>query len=109
MSDVMEDAPTGPIPPAGHAARPMLPRFIRAFAVPIVLAWVVIVALLNTVVPQLEEVGKMRAVSMSPNDAPARPADDRSPWERRQNCLDLIGTRVGSLTAGQRGGFRWKS
>ena len=71
MSDVMEDAPTGPIPPAGHAARPMLPRFIRAFAVPIVLAWVVIVALLNTVVPQLEEVGKMRAVSMSPNDAPA--------------------------------------
>ena len=67
----MEDAPTGPIPPAGHAARPMLPRFIRAFAVPIVLAWVVIVALLNTVVPQLEEVGKMRAVSMSPNDAPA--------------------------------------
>ncbi len=36
------------------------------------LGWLVIVGLLNTVVPpQLEEVGKMRAVSMSPNDAPA--------------------------------------
>ncbi|MDF2584545.1 MAG: rane protein [Mycobacterium sp.] len=66
-----DDAPTDAMPPARHAARPKLPRFIRAFAVPIVLAWVVIVALLNTVVPQLEEVGKLRAVSMSPNDAPA--------------------------------------
>ncbi|MEX7471640.1 RND family transporter [Mycobacterium adipatum] len=66
-----DDTPTDAMPPARHAARPKLPRFIRTFAVPIVLAWVVIVALLNTVVPQLEEVGKLRAVSMSPNDAPA--------------------------------------
>ena len=37
--------------------------------------WIVIgialIVALNVVVPQLEEVGKMRAVSMSPNDAPA--------------------------------------
>ncbi|MCF6390430.1 MMPL family transporter [Mycobacterium sp. MBM] len=66
-----DDTPTDAMPPARHAARPKLPRFIRTFAVPIVLAWVVIVALLNTAVPQLEEVGKLRAVSMSPNDAPA--------------------------------------
>ena len=72
-----DDAPTDAMPPARHAARPKLPRFIRAFAVPIVLAWVVIVALLNTVVPQLEEVGKLRAVSMSPNDAPALIATKR--------------------------------
>ncbi|QVI26712.1 putative drug exporter of the RND superfamily [Mycolicibacterium neoaurum] len=73
MSTSLDDAPTGPIPPARHAAasRPKLPRFIRAFAVPIVLIWIAIVAILNTVVPQLEEVGKLRAVSMSPNDAPA--------------------------------------
>ncbi|MDO3401934.1 MMPL family transporter [Mycolicibacterium neoaurum] len=73
MTTFTEDAPTGPIPPARHAAasRPKLPRFIRAFAVPIVLIWIAIVAILNTVVPQLEEVGKLRAVSMSPNDAPA--------------------------------------
>ena len=71
MTTFTDDTPTDALPPARHAARPKLPRFIRAFAVPIVLAWVVIVALLNTVVPQLEEVGKLRAVSMSPNDAPA--------------------------------------
>ena len=73
MTTFAEDAPTGPIPPARHAAasRPKLPRFIRAFSIPIVIGWVVIVGFLNTAVPQLEDVGKMRAVSMSPNDAPA--------------------------------------
>ncbi|PQP48383.1 MMPL family transporter, partial [Mycolicibacterium austroafricanum] len=73
MTTFTDDAPTDALPPARHAApaRPKLPRFIRTFAVPIVLAWIAIVALLNTVVPQLEEVGKLRAVSMSPNDAPA--------------------------------------
>ncbi|ANI38082.1 RND family transporter [Mycolicibacterium vaccae] len=70
---VTDDAPTDAIPPARHAApsRPKLPRFIRTFAIPIVLVWIGIVAFLNTAVPQLEEVGKLRAVSMSPNDAPA--------------------------------------
>ncbi|CAN5173889.1 MMPL family transporter [soil metagenome] len=71
MTTLTDDAPTSPMPPARHVARPKLPRFIRMFAVPIVLVWIAIVALLNTVVPQLEEVGKLRAVSMSPNDAPA--------------------------------------
>ncbi|MCV7355405.1 MMPL/RND family transporter [Mycolicibacterium fluoranthenivorans] len=71
MTILSDDTPTEALPPARHAARPWLPRFIRAFAIPIVLGWLVIVGLLNTVVPQLEEVGKMRAVSMSPNDAPA--------------------------------------
>jgi MMPL family protein len=42
-----------------------------------VLAWIAIVAILNTTVPQLEEVGKLRAVSMSPNDAPALIATKR--------------------------------
>ncbi|WP_304111855.1 RND family transporter [Mycolicibacterium bacteremicum] len=73
MTNMLDDAPTGPIPPARHAAasRPKLPRFIRAFSIPIVIGWVVIVGFLNSAVPQLEDVGKMRAVSMSPNDAPA--------------------------------------
>ena len=47
------------------------------FAVPIVLAWIAIVAVLNTVVPQLEKVEQMRAVSMSPNDAPSMIATKR--------------------------------
>ncbi|PRC43420.1 MMPL family RND transporter, partial [Mycobacterium sp. ITM-2017-0098] len=65
------EAPTDVLPRHAAVARPKLPRFIRMFAIPIVLVWIAIVALLNTVVPQLEEVGKLRAVSMSPNDAPS--------------------------------------
>ncbi|MHA3018892.1 MMPL/RND family transporter [Mycobacterium sp. BMJ-28] len=71
MTTFTDETATDAIPPARHAARPWLPRFLRTFSIPIVLGWIVVVALLNTVVPQLEEVGKLRAVSMSPNDAPA--------------------------------------
>ena len=58
---------------SAHTAtkRPWLPRTLRVLAVPIILAWIALIVALNVVVPQLEEVGKMRAVSMSPNDAPA--------------------------------------
>src|SRR5690625_7480842 len=69
-------APTHDRPAAAreHAA---IPRFIRRFAVPIILAWIGLIAALNVVVPQLEEVGKLRAVSMSPNDAPSMIATKR--------------------------------
>jgi RND superfamily putative drug exporter len=67
MSAPVDDAPTDTIASARHTARARIPRFIRVFAVPIILAWVAIIAVLNTVVPQLEDVGKLRAVSMSPN------------------------------------------
>ncbi|OBA70080.1 hypothetical protein A5641_14080 [Mycobacterium sp. 1554424.7] len=77
MSTSVSDAPTDTIPVAHRAARPWIPRTIRSFAVPIILAWIAVVALLNTVVPQLEAVGKMRAVSMSPNDAPSMIATKR--------------------------------
>ena len=70
------DAPTDAIP-ARHVKRPPLARFIRLFAIPIVVAWVVIIGILNATVPQLEEVGKLRAVSMSPNDAPSLIATKR--------------------------------
>ncbi|ADU00796.1 RND family transporter [Mycolicibacterium gilvum] len=46
-------------------------RVIRAASIPIILIWVAIAAFLNVSVPQLEEVGKLRSVSMSPDDAPA--------------------------------------
>ncbi|MCV7230000.1 RND family transporter [Mycolicibacterium komossense] len=77
MSTAVDDAPTDAIPPVRHAARPWLPRLLRRLAIPIVLVWIAIIAVLNTVVPQLEEVGKLRAVSMSPNDAPALIATKR--------------------------------
>ncbi|WP_454788090.1 MMPL/RND family transporter [Mycolicibacterium lutetiense] len=71
MSAPVDEAPTEPVPGPRHAPRPVIPRFIRLFAVPIILVWIAIIAMLNIVVPQLEDVGKMRAVSMSPNDAPS--------------------------------------
>ena len=44
---------------------------IRTLAVPIILGWIAVIAVLNVIVPQLETVGQMRAVSMSPDDAPS--------------------------------------
>ena len=44
---------------------------IRAFAIPIILIWIAVIAVVNVVVPQLETVGQMRAVSMSPDSAPS--------------------------------------
>jgi RND superfamily putative drug exporter len=67
----MTDAPTDAFPPPKHHRRPFIPRVIRTLAVPIILVWIAVIAILNVIVPQLEEVGQMRAVSMSPNDAPA--------------------------------------
>ena len=71
MSAPTTDAPTDAFPPARHAARPFIPRMIRRLAIPIILGWIAIIAVLNVVVPQLETVGQMRAVSMSPDDAPS--------------------------------------
>jgi RND superfamily putative drug exporter len=70
MSTSFPEAQTDEIPVARrHSARAKIPRFIRAFAVPIIIGWIALIALLNVVVPQLEEVGKLRSVSMSPDDA----------------------------------------
>src|ERR1700730_15627124 len=69
MSAPTQDAPTDTIPIAKHAARPKIAHFIRTFAVPIILGWIALIAALNVIVPQLDEVGKMRSVSMSPDDA----------------------------------------
>ena len=46
-------------------------RTTKQYAVPIVLFWVVITAILNIVVPQLEAAGKANSVSISPSDAPS--------------------------------------
>ena len=46
-------------------------KLFRTLAVPFLLGWIVIAAFLNVAVPQLEAVGEMRSVSMSPQEAPA--------------------------------------
>jgi RND superfamily putative drug exporter len=77
MSAPPTDAPTEAIPPPRHSPRPFIPRVIRTLALPIILGWILIIVVFNTVVPQLEEVGKMRSVSMAPNNAPSMIAMQR--------------------------------
>jgi len=67
--DAPIDAPEPPPVPA--VKRSVAARMIRTLAVPIILAWIALIAFLNISVPQLEEVGQMQAVSMSPDAAPS--------------------------------------
>jgi RND superfamily putative drug exporter len=71
MTAPTSEPPTDAFPAAKHPDRPFLPRMIRTFAVPIILGWIVLIGIHNVVVPQLETVGQMRAVSMTPDDAPS--------------------------------------
>ncbi len=73
MSNPSHDAPTDAMGVIGpkHARPGGIAKWIRVLAVPIILVWVAIIAVLNTVVPQLDVVGEMRSVSMSPDDAPS--------------------------------------
>ena len=68
-TDAPIDAPEPPPVPA--VKRSVAARTIRTLAVPIILAWIALIAFLNVSVPQLEEVGQMQAVSMSPDAAPS--------------------------------------
>ncbi|TGD84438.1 MMPL family transporter [Mycolicibacterium sp. CH28] len=56
---------------APEPKRSALATWIRRLAIPIILGWVVAVAALNTAVPQLEAVGAMRSVQMTPDFAPS--------------------------------------
>ncbi|AXN48147.1 putative transport protein MmpL2 [Mycobacterium marinum] len=53
----------------GNRSRPSMARLIHRMAVPIVVFWVGLVAVLVMFVPSLEEVGKQHTVSLSPSDA----------------------------------------
>ncbi|MCX2713240.1 RND family transporter [Mycolicibacterium sp. J2] len=65
------DPPTDAIPTVKHPNRTFIPRTIRTLALPIIIGWIAIMVVLNAIVPQLEEVGKLRSVSMSPDTAPS--------------------------------------
>jgi RND superfamily putative drug exporter len=71
MSAPINEPTTEEIPVAKQQAHPFLPRNIRKFAVVVIVGWIAVIALLNVIVPQLEAVGQLRSVSMSPNDAPS--------------------------------------
>jgi len=51
--------------------RPRFMRFVHRFAVPILIAWLLLTVALNVLVPPIESVARNHAVTMSPKDAPA--------------------------------------
>jgi RND superfamily putative drug exporter len=63
--------PIDPVIPAEQPRRVGVARWIRRLAVPIIVGWIALIAVLNLTVPQLEVVGEMRSVSMSPKEAPS--------------------------------------
>jgi RND superfamily putative drug exporter len=63
--------------PVSHVKRGRIPTLIRTLCVPMIIGWILIIAFLNVVVPQLEIVGQMRSVSMAPEDAPSMIAMQR--------------------------------
>ncbi len=60
-----------PAAPTEQPHRTGVAKWIRRLAVPIILGWIGLAVLLNVSVPQLEVVGQMRSVSMSPEEAPS--------------------------------------
>ena len=54
--------------------RPLLPHTIRVLAVPIILFWVFVAVIVNTIAPRLEVVGEAHASPMTPVDAPSMKA-----------------------------------
>ncbi|WP_205873809.1 MMPL/RND family transporter [Mycobacterium camsae] len=60
-------------PPATEERRhrPLIPHTIRIFAVPIIIAWVVLTVLVNVIVPTLEKVSEQHSAPMTPEDAPS--------------------------------------
>lgn len=65
-------APTiDPVTPPEQARRTGLAKWIRRLAIPIILGWIALIVVLNATVPQLEVVGQMQSVSMSPKEAPS--------------------------------------
>ena len=69
--DLVSAPTTDRVITAEQPRRLVVARWIRRLAVPIILGWIALIALLNMTVPQLEVVGQMRSVSMSPKEAPS--------------------------------------
>ncbi|QUR67902.1 RND family transporter [Mycobacterium spongiae] len=70
--------------------RPLYARMVRAFAVPIILGWLVLTIAVNVLVPQIEFVARANAVTMSPQDAPAMIAAKRIGKTFRESDSDSI-------------------
>jgi RND superfamily putative drug exporter len=69
--DIVSAPTIDPVKPAEQPRRSGVARWIRRLAVPIIVGWIALIAVLGVTVPQLEKVGEMQAVSMSPKEAPS--------------------------------------
>ncbi|MGO9243589.1 MAG: RND family transporter [Verrucomicrobiia bacterium] len=68
-----------------HSSPPLVARTIRRFSVPIILAWLAIIAFLNICVPSLEQVAQEHSVSLNPTDAPSFKASERIGGDFKQS------------------------
>lgn len=73
-----------------HDSRPRFMRFVRSFAVPIILAWLLLTVAVNVLVPPIESVARNHAVTMSPQDAPAMIAAKRIGAKFHESNSDSI-------------------
>ena len=71
-------------------ARPKFMRFVRRFAVPIIVAWLLLTVAVNVLVPPIESAAKNHAVTMSPHDAPAMIAAKRVGEKFHESDSDSI-------------------
>jgi putative drug exporter of the RND superfamily len=70
--------------------RPKFMRFVRKFAVPIIVAWLLLTVAVNVLVPPIESVARNHAVTMSPQDAPAMIAAKRIGADFHESDSDSI-------------------
>ena len=74
----------------GQDGRPKFMRFVRRFAVPILVAWLLVTVALNVLVPPIESVARNHAVTMTPQDAPAMIAAKRIGEKFHESDSDSI-------------------
>ena len=79
---------------ADNDTRPKFMRFVRTFAVPIIIGWLLLTVALNVFVPPIESVARDHAVTMSPQDAPAMIAAKRIGAKFQESDSDSIGMIV---------------
>ncbi len=71
-------------------ARPIFMRLVRRFAVPIIVAWLLLTVAVNVLVPPIESAARNHAVTMSPQDAPAMIAAKRIGEKFHESDSDSI-------------------
>ena len=73
-AEEQRSTPTTEHTESGHRHRPVIPHFVRIFAIPIILGWVALTVIVNVAVPKLEVVGEAHSAPMAPLDAPSMKA-----------------------------------